>query len=496
VIPFASGATVWLLPLIVSPLMMFASSSTAVQESMREMSTKSLVAVEGGILLLSMLLVSVGMALATAFYLSRHGAAMVRRAARAVSCDRSTELELHRVVENLCIGAGLPKPEIFVIESTTPNAFATGRDPEDAAIIVSRGLLTLLDRRELEAVIAHELSHIGNQDIALNTTLAALIGTLTIPLTFISRLFRIHRIITVFGSFVLLQVLGGFALLAGLLLSGELDMPPFLVWWSLHALMAPFYVVLIAPLIGRGVQRAVAREREFLADADAVLLTRNPEALATALLKVDAATGTPIRVGPATEHLYFVDPLTPDAPWLAKLFRTHPPVAERVELLASMGTGIPASVRERILKLASEWSLSASHSADEPDDWRPAVGAGAMALTGISDPTPVGAPRPPAPLPESIGAPASEPEPSVDPADLVVCRHAPLGEPLRVCECDVPLYERPDGWSRVVDRLERGSVVTARGREEGFLRVSTGEGVVGYLGWDLRLAVVGDGEGV
>ncbi|MBW2232495.1 MAG: hypothetical protein JRH17_19070, partial [Deltaproteobacteria bacterium] len=92
VIPFASGATVWLLPLIVSPLMMFASSSTAVQESMREMSTKSLVAVEGGILLLSMLLVSVGMALATAFYLSRHGAAMVRRAARAVSCDRSTEL--------------------------------------------------------------------------------------------------------------------------------------------------------------------------------------------------------------------------------------------------------------------------------------------------------------------------------------------------------------------------------------------------------------------
>jgi heat shock protein HtpX len=453
-LPFASGATVWLMPLIVGPLMLFVGSSPKLQSYVQQMSTSELAALEVGMLVLALLAVTVGMAVATASFLNRYGPSMVLRTARARLTERETELDLHRLVENLCIGAGLPKPRIYVIESSTANAFAIGRDPADASIVVSRGLLTLLERRELEGVIAHELSHVGNHDIRLNTTLAAMIGALTIPLTIIAAILGRHRIIAVFGGFILLQFGAGFVLMGQVLLSGEIELPSFLRWWILHALFAPFYVVLIAPGIGKLVQRAVSREREYLADADAVLLTRNPRALATALVKVDKMVGSPIRVGPATEHLYFVDPLGENAPWLARLFRTHPPIAERLELLERMGSGIAKTVLE---------------DTAEPEIKPPEIAA------------PPGAPAPAPELGDGADVRSSE---------------AALGRRFRVKERELSLYEKPDGWSRVVQRLERGTVVTARGKESGFLLVSTGEGVVGYLGGRGRLAVEGEDEGV
>jgi heat shock protein HtpX len=498
-LPVATGATVWMMPAIAGPLMMIGGASPALQSAAQEMSTNELAAIEVGVLLLAFAAAMVGMAVATVFFLTRYATAMVLRAARARPCDRASELELHRVVENLCIGAGIPMPRLYVIESTTPNAFAAGRDAADASIAVSRGLLLLLDRRELEGVIAHELSHVGNQDIRLNTTLSALIGTMTIPLNFVTGIFRRHRIIAVFGGFALLQLVAAFLFMAQLLLSGELGLPSLVVWWSLHALITPFYIVLGAPVIGKLVQRAVSREREYLADADAVLLTRNPEALAKALVKVDAVSGSPLRVGPATEHFYFVDPLGAGAPWLARWFRTHPPVSERLELLARMGSGIPASVLDEAADAAAESRVLESAPADGPDEESSFFDDSVTAFSeeperGLqSDSTPSTPKREIIPL--GIGV-RPMPDGECDGPGDVVSGEALLGARFRLREHEAPLYEKPDGWSRVVERLEQGAVLTARDRENGFLRVSTGDGVVGYLGKDQRLAVAGEEDGV
>jgi heat shock protein HtpX len=340
-LPVASGATVWLMPLLMIPLMILVGSSPGLQQSIQQSSPADLVALEGGLLALSLGLVTLFIALATTFLIHRYASALVLRAAGARPVEREAELDLHRSVENLCIGMGLPRPRLYLIESESANAFATGRDPEHAAVAVTRGLLTLLDRRELEGALAHELSHIGNHDVRLATTLAGLIGALSLPGRLFAALLR-HRVLAILALFVGAQVGIGLAAAAWVLLSGALaEFPPFIRWWSLHAISAPFYVVVLAPLLGRLVRRAVSREREFLADADAVLVTRNPGALALALVKASSATGAPLRAGAATAHLYFVDPVRGEGPWIAQPFRSHPPVEERLDLLARMGGDVP-----------------------------------------------------------------------------------------------------------------------------------------------------------
>lgn len=210
--------------------------------------------------------------------------------------------DLHNTVENLAITAGLPKPKIFIIDDPAPNAFATGRNAEHAVVAVTTGLMGMLNKTELEGVLAHELSHIGNRDMLVSTVAVVLVGFVSI----ISNMF-LHM---------------GFR--------GDRDskVNPIL------AIIAVAFIVL-APVFATLMQLAISRKREFLADASGALLTRYPQGLADALQKIGGYQ-TPMRsANNATAHLYISNPFGPKAETsgLAKLFMTHPPIAERIKAL-------------------------------------------------------------------------------------------------------------------------------------------------------------------
>jgi heat shock protein HtpX len=216
--------------------------------------------------------------------------------------------ELNRIVENLSITAGLPKPRVFIIDDTAPNAFATGRNPQHAAIAVTTGLIDKLERSELEGVIAHELSHVGNYDIRFMSMVVVLIGIATLISDFIWHWsWGLGRDNNSEG--------------------GQAKAILFVV---------AIILTILAPLIGTLMQLAISRKREFMADADGALLTRYPEGLANALKKISTDT-EPLEVAnKATAHLYIASPLKGDKRsrgWLASLFLTHPPVEERIKAL-------------------------------------------------------------------------------------------------------------------------------------------------------------------
>lgn len=215
--------------------------------------------------------------------------------------------ELYRIVENLCITAGLPAPKIYVIEEQAPNAFATGRDPQHGVICFTRGLLDILDRSELEGVAAHELSHIGNRDILLSTVVVVLVGFIALASDFFLR-----------WSFF-----GGRTRR-----SGDND--------GAGAIMAIVAIVLaiLAPISATLIQLAISRKREFLADANGALLTRYPEGLANALQKISASNVPLKAASKATAHLYIANPFKGRS--ISKLFLTHPPVEERVKALLNL----------------------------------------------------------------------------------------------------------------------------------------------------------------
>ncbi len=217
--------------------------------------------------------------------------------------------ELFRIVENLSITAGLPTPKIYVIEDDSPNAFATGRDPQHSAICVTTGLLRLLEKSELEGVIAHELSHIGNRDILLMSIVVILVGIVGL----LSRWFisgarwRDNR-----------RSEGGqILLLLGLIM------------------------IVLAPLTATLLKLAISRKREFLADATGALLTRYPEGLAKALEKISQYPYSMKNANTATAHLFIVNPFRGKErkSWLTRLFMTHPPVEERIKALRQMSIG-------------------------------------------------------------------------------------------------------------------------------------------------------------
>jgi len=217
--------------------------------------------------------------------------------------------ELYRVVENLAITAGLPTPKIYLIPEKAPNAFATGRNPNHAVVAVTEGLLEKLDRTELEGVISHELSHIGNRDILVSTVVVVLVG-------FIAILSDVFMRSMIYG--------GGRSRdrgNAGAIL--------FLVAIALS---------ILAPIAATLMQLAISRKREFLADASGALLTRYPEGLASALKKI-ADDKTPMKVrSNTTSHLWLEDPYEDRKrkPFLHKLFMTHPPTEERIKALLAM----------------------------------------------------------------------------------------------------------------------------------------------------------------
>ncbi len=222
--------------------------------------------------------------------------------------SHDTHHDLWNVVENLCITAGLPMPKVYVMDDPAPNAFATGRDKNHSAVAVTTGLLAMMNRNELEGVISHELSHIGNKDILLQTVVVVLVGFITLLADFFIR--------STFWS-------GGrdnddrggtIALIIGIVLS------------------------ILAPLFAQLIQLAISRKREFLADASGALLTRYPEGLATALEKISSYQGGMKTANRATAHLFIANPFGP-AGFKGKastLFMTHPPVEQRVKALRGM----------------------------------------------------------------------------------------------------------------------------------------------------------------
>jgi len=216
-------------------------------------------------------------------------------------------LDLHRVVENLSITAGLPKPRIYVIDDSAPNAFATGRDPKHASIAVTSGLLDKLDKTELEGVIAHELSHVGNYDIRLMTIVVVLVGIIALASDFFLRYLW-------WGGGRSRRSEGG----------GQIQLILFIVGIVL-AILAPIAAVLI--------QLSISRKREFLADASGALLTRYPEGLASALEKISQYQEPMKSANRATAHLYISDPFKKK---VSALFMTHPLVGERIKRLRAM----------------------------------------------------------------------------------------------------------------------------------------------------------------
>ena len=234
------------------------------------------------------------------------------RISGAKEVTKQEEPELVRKIENLCIGAGLPMPKVYLIEDGSPNAFATGRDPDHAAIVVTRGLLDKLESIELEGVLAHELSHVGNYDIRVMTIVVVLVGLVALVADIMLRL-------TLFGAGRRGRNRGRGGGMAMLLIYGG-------------ALLA----AILTPIAAQALRMSVSRQREYLADASAALLTRYPEGLARALEKI-AADPDPLEVAnKATAHLYINNPLREHKSFLNNLFATHPPIEDRVRLLREM----------------------------------------------------------------------------------------------------------------------------------------------------------------
>lgn len=235
---------------------------------------------------------------------------IVLRLNGAKAVTREQLPELWNVVENLSITAGLPMPRLYVIEDNAPNAFATGRNKEHAVVCVTTGLLSVLNRVELEGVIAHELSHIGNRDMLISTLIVVLVGFVAI----ISDIFRRSFIFGGFRSNNNREG-GGALLIIGLITS----------------ILAPIAAVLI--------QLTISRRREYLADASGVLLTRYPEGLISALLKINKYQQPMRRANNATAHLFLANPFGAKAArGVSKLFMTHPAIEDRVKALRDMAS--------------------------------------------------------------------------------------------------------------------------------------------------------------
>ncbi len=248
------------------------------------------------------------------------GDRVVLAASQAKEITHEDAPVLFNVVEEMTIAGGLPMPKVYVIEDSAPNAFATGRDPEHASVAVTSGLLEKLNRDELQGVIAHEISHVGNYDIRYAMLVGILVGTTVLISDFFLR---------------------------GL-------------WWrggsgrqreggdpiQLIMIVVAIVLAVLAPLFAWLLQLSISRQREYLADATAVQLTRNPKGLADALQKISGDQEVLEVANRATAHLYIVNPIKKFEKRAKGLFSTHPPIEDRIQILRSLETGgIPETVR-------------------------------------------------------------------------------------------------------------------------------------------------------
>lgn len=237
---------------------------------------------------------------------------LVIKMSGAKPATREQYFDLWNAVENLSITAGLPMPKLYVIDDPSPNAFATGRDKDHAAVAVTTGLLTILNKTELEGVIAHELSHIGNRDILLGTVVVVLVGFIAIMSEMFLRTAGWGGASRDRGDNRLMLIL----MIAGVILA------------------------ILAPIAAKLIHFAISRKREFLADASGALLTRYPEGLASALEKISSYPHGLARASTATAHLYISNPLKDGKvkSFMSRLLSTHPIPEERIAALRSMAS--------------------------------------------------------------------------------------------------------------------------------------------------------------
>ncbi len=238
------------------------------------------------------------------------GDRLILTLSRAKPASKEEYFDFYTAAENLAIAAQIPTPKLYVIESPAMNAFATGRDPKHAVVCATSGLLEKLDKSELEAVIAHEISHIVNYDIRLMTIVAVLVGMVTLVSDWLLRLGRVSA------------------------RSDEEERSANPVVLAVGLMM-----LILAPIIAKLIQLAISRRREFLADASAAKLTRQPQALIRALEKLANYNQPLLQANPATAHLYIINPFGGAKRGLrrfASLFSTHPPIEERIEKLKMM----------------------------------------------------------------------------------------------------------------------------------------------------------------
>jgi heat shock protein HtpX len=248
------------------------------------------------------------------------------RMAGAHEVSPEQERELHRIVDEQAEKAGIPKPRVYLIGSDSPNAFATGRSPKHAAIAVTTGIMGLLNREELGAVIAHELAHVGNRD----TLIMTMVATIAMAIGMIAMFAQFAMIFGGFGGRDRGEGAGGYGAIAGI--------------------VGLLIVAIVLPFISTLVRLAISRAREYQADSTGALTSGNPYALASALEKLEMGTQRrPMKVNEGAAHLYIVNPLRSDGPGhtrnslngggFSRLFSTHPPIRERVRRLKSMRLG-------------------------------------------------------------------------------------------------------------------------------------------------------------
>jgi heat shock protein HtpX len=338
------------------------------------------------------------------------------------------EADAKRLVENLAIGAGLPKPRLYVIDNAAPNAFAAGMHPSRSVIAVTAGLLKLMDRRELEGVLAHELSHIGNHDTRLNTIIAAIVLFLRMPYLLRRQGIRESK-----------QAIS----------SSQRNQYRTFRW-----MLSPFYLYafFVAPLLAALIRSALSRSREYLADADAALLTRYPEGLLRALAKIAGAGSGLAAANPVVSHLYFADP----APGLSLgllnggLFASHPPIRSRIQRLAEFNSGVPVAEVEAALHAGQEFGTQ--HPPEE-----------SMAM------------------PDSLAS---------DEMAMLTAGN-PMGRVFRLLEADpVPVYDQPDPKSSILARVMPGSLLVVFDDPGPYRQVNTADQTFGYIPRKTKLRAV------
>ncbi|MCX6346392.1 MAG: M48 family metallopeptidase, partial [Actinobacteria bacterium] len=257
-------------------------------------------------------------ALITSFTSYYYSDKIVLQISRAHPIERDNDTRVNYMIEGLSIAAGIPMPRVYIIEENGMNAFATGRNPQNGVIVLTRGIINNLNDEELKGVISHELSHIKNYDILLGTVIVIFVGMLSIASNILLRSFFFGG-----GRRRSNDRSGGGGGIFGLII-----------------LLIGLVLILLSPLIGTLIRMAISRNREFLADSNGALISRYPAGLANALRKLNNFSQVE-SASSATSHMFIADPLTKkNKPVFSGLFSTHPPIEERIKRLDEMALGI------------------------------------------------------------------------------------------------------------------------------------------------------------